>query len=84
MARKQALAIRVDTTLTIDDGGFGIRVNAHRQRILWKDFKGVTRRWSLTVLMPDEVHAYLLPDRVTGDAREQVFRDVEAMVKRYG
>ncbi|MCR4763245.1 MAG: hypothetical protein K5696_06925 [Lachnospiraceae bacterium] len=81
-AGKQAKAIQVDTTLTMDDSGFGIRVKNHRQLILWRDFTGVRRRFDLTVLLPDENHAYLLPDRVTGAEREQMLRDVrEAMEK---
>ena len=77
-ARKQALAIRVDTTLTMDDTGFGIRVKDHRQLILWKDFKGVLKRWDLLVFMPDETHAYLLPGRVSGTDKENLYSDVKA------
>ena len=71
-SRKQALAIKVDTTLSFDEGGFGIQVKAHHQRILWKDFHGVICRADLIVLMPDEVHAYLLPDRVTGERKQEL------------
>lgn len=83
-ARSQALRIRVDTTLVISDEGFGIQVKEHRQLIRWKDFKGIIKRWGLLVLMPDEVHAYLLPDRVTGDNKESVFQAVNGTINKGG
>ena len=79
-SRKQALAITVDTTLTFDEGGFGIRVRDHRQRILWKDFHGALLRADLIVLMPDEIHAYLLPDRVTGEKKESLIADLKRVL----
>lgn len=79
-SRRQAAAIREDTTLTIEDGGFGIRVRAHRQKILWKDFHGAMSRAGLIVLMPDEIHAYLLPDRVTGGDREKLVQDLKRVL----
>nr|MCR5674520.1 hypothetical protein [Lachnospiraceae bacterium] len=81
-AKKQAESIKPETTLTFDDGGFGIRVKTHRQYILWRDFQGVSRRWDLTVLLPDEAHAYLLPDRVTGEEKEALFRDVSNAINK--
>lgn len=79
-ARKQALAIKVDTTLTFEESGFGILVKTHRQQIAWKDFHGVTRRADLIVLMPDEIHAYLLPDRVTGEERTALLTDMKRVL----
>ena len=83
-AYAQARAVTVDTTLIMEDDAFTIRVKSHTQRIPWRDFAGVIARPGLIVLMPDEIHAYLLPDRVTGGARRQVLDDVRAALKRAG
>ena len=79
---RQAGSIKVDTTLNISPSGFDIIVKDHRQHILWKDFKAILRRSSLTVLMPDERHAYLLPDRITGERREALQKYVQEMIDR--
>ena len=79
-SRRQAGAIREDTTLVFEESGFGIRVRSHRQKILWKDFHGATSRSGLIILMPDEIHAYLLPDRVTGEDRRLLVEDLKRVL----
>lgn len=75
---RDAQAIRVDTTVAFDGKGMEIRVKDHRQRISWKDFVPDERgggtamlRKSMLVVVPDRVHAYLIPDRVLGTAEQK-------------
>ncbi|MDO4804603.1 MAG: hypothetical protein Q4A32_07270 [Lachnospiraceae bacterium] len=69
---KSAEQIEVETTLTFDDDGMGIIVVNHRQKIPWQGFSPVARRPHLTVISPDGTHIYLLPDRVTGEQKDEV------------
>ena len=68
---RDAQAVQVDTTLSFDTTGMEIKVQKHLQRIPWKSFvpdeKGggmVINRRSMLVVVPDRVHAYLLPNRI--------------------
>lgn len=75
---RDAQAIQADTTLSFDEKGMEIKVLTHLQRIPWKSFvpdeKGggmVIRRKSMLVVVPDQIHAYLLTNRVLGTAEEK-------------
>ena len=75
---RDAQAIKVDTTLSFDGKGMEIRVRQHRQRISWKDFipdkQGggtVMLRKSMLVIVPDQAHAYLIPNRALGTEEEK-------------
>ncbi len=76
---RDAQAIKADTTLFFDESGMEIKVLQHLQRIPWKSFvpddKGggmVIQRGSMLVVIPDQIHAYLLPNRVfESDARKK-------------
>ena len=75
---RDAQAIRADTTLSFDENGMEIKVLKHLQKIPWKSFvpdaKGagmVIRRKSMLVVVSDQVHAYLLTNRVLGTAQEK-------------
>lgn len=68
---RDAQAVKVDTTLAFDTTGMEIKVQKHVQRIPWKAFvpdeKGggmAILRKSMLVVVPDQAHAYLLPNRV--------------------
>ena len=75
---RDAQAIKVDTTLAFDEKGMEICVQKHIQRIPWKKFvpneKGggmVILRKSMLVIVPDQIHAYLIPNRAFGTAKEK-------------
>ena len=80
---RDAQAVQVDTTLSFDTTGMEIKVQKHVQRILWKSFvpdeKGggmAIGRKSMLVVVPDQVHAYLLPNRVfRSDAEKKELLD---------
>lgn len=80
---RDAQALQVDTTLSFDGTGMEIKVQKHLQRIPWKSFvpdeKGggmVICRKSMLVVVPDQMHAYLLPNRVfESDARKKELFD---------
>lgn len=82
MSVRQAGTIKVDTTLSISDRGFGIQVLDHRQLIQWKDFKAVIKRPGMLVMMPDEKHAYLIPDRVTRESKEALYQAVLERIRK--
>lgn len=80
---RDAQAVQVDTTLSFDTTGMEIKVQKHVQRIPWKSFvpdeKGggmAIGRKSMLVVVPDQVHAYLLPNRVfKSDAEKKELLD---------
>ena len=80
---RDAQSVQVDTTLSFDTTGMEIKVQKHVQRIPWKSFvpdeKGggmAIGRKSMLVVVPDQVHAYLLPNRVfRSDAEKKELLD---------
>lgn len=80
---RDAQSVQVDTTLSFDTTGMEIKVQKHVQRIPWKSFvpdeKGggmAIGRKSMLVVVPDQVHAYLLPNRVfKSDAEKKELLD---------
>ena len=69
-AIRDAQAVQVDTTLSFDTTGMEIKVQKHVQRIPWKSFVPdetgggmVINRKSMLVVVPDQIHAYLIPGR---------------------
>ena len=80
---RDAQALQVDTTLSFDETGMEIKVQKHLQRIAWKSFvpdeKGggmAINRKSMLVVVPDQVHEYLIPNRVfESDAKKKELFD---------
>ena len=80
---RDAQGVQVDTTLSFDSTGMEIKVQKHLQRIPWKSFvpdeKGggmVINRRPMLVVVPDQVHAYLLPNRIfESDSRKKELFD---------
>ena len=90
---RDAQAIKADTTLSFDETGMEIRVLKHVQRIPWKSFvpdeKGggmVIQRRSMLVVVPDQMHAYLLTNRVLGtdDEKKRLYAFMTEQLKKAG
>ncbi|MCR4587991.1 MAG: YcxB family protein [Lachnospiraceae bacterium] len=63
----------VDTRLIVGEGGLTISVRGHNQHINWQDYRGTVKRPTFLLLMPDEQHGYILPNRVMGKDREALY-----------
>ena len=70
-----------------------IKVLQHVQRIPWKSFipdeKGggmVIQRRSMLVVVPDQMHAYLLPNRALGtdDEKKRLYAFMTEQLKKAG
>ena len=70
---KASESIKPETTLLFDEKGMGICVQLHSQRIPWGKNASVVKRPGLLVVTPDGMHLYLLPDRVTGEKKEELY-----------
>lgn len=90
---RDAQMIKVETTVSFDDRGMGIRVLEHRQLIPWKSFipdergKGmVIMRKPMLIVITDQIHAYLLPNRVLGTETEKkvLYDYISAQLKKAG
>ena len=89
---RDAQAIRVETQLDFDDKGMEIRVLKHLQRIPWKSFvldeKGggaaISRR-TMLVVVPDQIHAYLIPNRVFADTaqKDKTYQFIRKMIETH-
>lgn len=71
---RESERITEDTTLLFDKAGMHIAVKEHRQTIPWNSFfdRGLVKLKGILAVIPDGMHAYLLPDRVTGADRERL------------
>lgn len=76
---KSAESIKVETTVSFDEGGMEIDVLTHKQRIVWKNFYACLRRAGLLIVSPDGAHAYLLPEKVIERAEEGIERNPAAV-----
>lgn len=90
---RDAQAIKADTTLYFDEKGMEIKVIKHLQRIPWKSFvpgeKGggmVINRSSMLVVIPDQIHAYLLPNRVFEgkEKKAELYAFIAGQLKKAG
>ncbi len=90
---RDAQSLQVDTTLSFDTAGMEIKVQKHLQRIPWKAFvpdeKGggmAISRSSMLVVVPDQIHAYIIPNRVfESDARKkELFDFITDQLKKAG
>ena len=72
---RESERITEDTNLLFDASGMHIKVKDHRQTISWNAFfeGGLAKYPGLLVVVPDGQHAYLIPDRVTGEEKEKLF-----------
>ena len=89
---RDAQAIRVETRLDFDESGMEIRVLKHLQRIPWKSFvldeKGggaVIRRKKMLIVIPDQIHAYLIPNRAFTDmpGKDEAYQFIRKMIETY-
>lgn len=90
---RDAQAIKADTTLSFDGTGMEIKVLKHIQRIPWKSFvpddKGggmAILRKSMLVVVPDQAHAYLIPNRVmeTEEKKKELYAFITDQLKKAG
>lgn len=71
-----------DTTLLFDQDGLNICVKAHSQFIPWKTYHNVIARHGFLMIIPDEAHAYILPDRVTGSQKQELLQFIKEHMGR--
>lgn len=79
---KESASIRPETTVRFDENGMEILVQSHRQHVAWKEFYPPMRRPGLTVVIPDAAHAYLIPDRITGEQKEPLYQFIAQQVNQ--
>jgi hypothetical protein len=88
---RDAQAIKVDTTLSFDMKGMYIRVLDHKQTIPWNSFvpdnEGagmVVLRKHMLVIIPDQIHAYLIPNRAfdSEDAKKGLYDFITARLDK--
>ncbi len=79
---RQAGAIKPETKLSFGEKGIGITVEAHHQDIGWEKAQLPVKRPGLLVVFPDSQHAYLVPDRVTGEEKQELERYIIAHIKK--
>ena len=79
----EARKIPYETELTFDEKGMGIQVKEHRQFIRWPDFHGAKMRRGYLMVIPDGNHAYLLPDRVLEDRKQELYEYILARAGKW-
>lgn len=80
---RDAVSIRVDTTLTFDEDGMKIHVYKHSQHIRWRDFYSVRKRRSMLLVIPDGMHAYLLTNRILGSEKDELYNALTEQIQQY-
>ena len=89
---RDAQAIKADTTICFDTNGVELRVRNHLQRIPWKEFvpdeKGggmAILRKPMLIVVPDQIHAYLIPNRVFSvGEKTELHEFISAQLKKHG
>lgn len=65
--------------LTFHKNGLKVEQRDQEAEFTWEQMGRMDKKWSMTVLYMDRVHAYLLPKKVLGDQEEKFF----AMAKEH-
>ena len=79
--RRQAqnTAMQQPMYLTFHKNGLKVEQRDQEAEFTWEQMGRMDKKWSMTVLYMDRVHAYLLPKKVLGDQEEKFF----AMAKEH-
>lgn len=80
----EAKKIPVDTTLTFDEKGMGIQVQKHHQLIFWRDFYNAKIHHGYLLVIPDGLHAYLIPDRVLEGKKQALYEMIRDNAGHWG
>ena len=69
-----------ETELKFDEDFMIIKVNSHLQRIPYPDIVKVINKPGLLVIQPDQTHIYILPQRVLGNDKKELFNYLKTKI----
>lgn len=69
-----------ETELKFDEDFMIIKVNSHLQRIPYPDIVKVINKPGLLVIQPDQTHIYILPQRVLGNEKKELFNYLKTII----
>lgn len=83
-ARKQArgAAVKEPVDITCSEEGMVIEQNGQRQEVSWQQVASVRRMKGQLIIYMSRIHAYLLPDRVVGEQREELWNLIREAVPK--
>lgn len=63
-------SIQNPMNLSFSREGIVVSQNGESLELLWENIGRVEKVWDMVIVYMDKVHAYLLPDRITGEKKE--------------
>ncbi|MCM1175969.1 MAG: YcxB family protein [Blautia sp.] len=75
-SRKQAAALPKGMELGFDEGGLHVKTPEASSDIPWSSIKNVVREFHMIVIFSDNVHGYLLTDKMLGAQKEEFYEYV--------
>lgn len=69
-----------ETELKFDDEFMIIKVNSHLQRIPYLEIVKVINKPRLLVIQPDDKHIYIVPGRVLGNEKKELFKYLKTKI----
>ena len=69
-----------ETELTFDERNMVIRVNSYTQRIPYSNIVRVVNKPNMLIVQPDDKHIYILPSRVLGNEKKELFEYLKTKI----
>ena len=72
-ARKQAAALPKGMELGFDERGLHVKTQDAASDIPWSDIKNIVREFHMIVIFSDDIHGYILTDRMLGEQKQAFY-----------
>ncbi|MBR1477455.1 MAG: YcxB family protein [Lachnospiraceae bacterium] len=80
---KQTEGVPKGVELTFNDKGMHIEVKDKNETIPWKKIPKVVKQSDMVIVMSDNMHGYMLVNRVLGDKKEEFYEYVLGKIKEH-
>lgn len=81
-ARRQASAIKEDTTAVFDARGVHVTVGGQSSDTVWKQIKRVSRKPTMMIVFTDTTHGLILTNRILGAEKDEFYGFVSSHMSR--
>lgn len=77
-SRKAVAGNQEEMELIFDEAGIKVLLGGESEFKKWKDIKGIVIKPTVIIIYTDEVHGYVIADRVLGDTKKQFKKWIKA------
>ena len=79
-ARRQVVQMPKDLVLKFDDRGMHVTADNKKQHTVWRDIKGVAKRYNMIFIRSDAKQGYVLNNKMLGNQKEEFWAFLQSKV----